>query len=251
MNILEYKSGFDFVDMMKEFDYEYVKFLGSTDDGTYMLGVDYDDEMLYMKVPVDEYDGKVRRVAALELKQSIILPGQINYLCDGTTQSGKSIKFKRTLAECNIVNQFLDDEFKIEGTQLNMEGFFHKSNFSDFKNGLTIKDSSIEVAHMFGSSKGLTNVTFKNCELSSLVGLVSDSEIECVTFEGCKYVAKDYSQLKSWEKRLEATCLDDIFGHNTTTVNLRDCDSSLIEVLMRLTSKSSLFFRELEINITD
>ena len=104
---------------------------------------------------------------------------------------------------------------------------------------------------MFGSSKGLTNVPFKNCELSSLVGLVSDSEIECVTFEGCKYVAKDYSQLKSWEKRLEATCLDDIFGHNTTTVNFRDCDRTLIEVLMRLTSKSSLFFRELEINILD
>lgn len=68
MNILEYKSGFDFIDMMKEFDYEYVKFLGSTDDGTYMLGVDYDDEMLYMKVPVDEYGGKVRRVATLGLK---------------------------------------------------------------------------------------------------------------------------------------------------------------------------------------
>lgn len=251
MNILEYKSGFDFIDMMKEFDYEYVKFLGSTDDGTYMLGVDYDDEMLYMKVPVDEYGGKVRRVATLGLKQSIILPGRINYLCDDTTQNGKSIKFKRTLAGCNIVNRFLDNEFSIEGTQLDMEGFFHRSNFSDFKNGLTIKDSSIEVAHMFGSSKGLTEVTFKNCELSSLVGLVSDSEIECVTFDGCKYVVKDYSQLKSWERRLEATCLDDIFGHKTTTVNLRDCDSTLIEELIRLTSKSPLFFRELEINILD
>lgn len=251
MNILEYKSGFDFIDMMKEFDYKYVKFLGSTDEGTYMLGVDYDDEMLYMKVPVDEYDGKVRRVATLGLKQSIILPGRINYLCDDTTQNGKSIKFKRTLAECNIVNQFLDNEFKIEGTHVDIEGFFHKLNFTGFNNGLTIVDSSIEVAHMFGSSKGLTKVTFKNCELSSLVGLVSDSEIECVTFDGCKYVVKDYSQLKSWERRLEATCLDDIFGHKTTTVNLRDCDSTLIEELIRLTSKSPLFFRELEINILD
>lgn len=237
--------------MMNEFDYEYVKFMGSTENGTYLVSIDDVDGMLYMEVPVDDYDGIVRKVAALGLKQRIILPRRISYLEDYTTQSGKSVKFKRTLAGCNIVNRFLDNEFSIEGTQLDMEGFFHRSNFSDFKNGLTIKDSSIEVAHMFGSSKGLANVTFKNCELSSLVGLVSDSEIECVTFEGCKYVAKDYSQLKSWEKRLEATCLDDIFGHNTTTVNLRDCDSSLIEVLMRLTSKSSLFFRELEINITD
>lgn len=251
INTLKYNSEFDFIDMMNEFDCEYVKFMGSTENGTYLVSVDDVDGMLYMKVPVDDYDGIVRKVAALGLKQRIILPGRISYLEDYTTQSGKSVTFKRTLAECNIVNRFLDNEFSIEGTQLDMEGFFHRSNFSDFKNGLTIKDSSIEVAHMFGSSKGLTNVTFKNCELSSLVGLVSDSEIECVTFEGCKYVAKDYSQLKSWEKRLEATCLDDIFGHNTTTVNLRDCDSSLIEVLMRLTSKSSLFFRELEINITD
>lgn len=251
INTLEYNSGFDFVDMMNEFDGKYIKFMGSTENGTYLVSVDDVDGMLYMKVPVDDYDGIVRKVAALGLKQRIILPVRISYLEDYTTQSGKSVKFKRTLAECNIVNRFLDNEFSIEGTQIDMEGFFHRSNFSDFKNGLTIKDSSIEVAHMFGSSKGLTNVTFKNCELSSLVGLVSDSEIECVTFEGCKYVAKDYSQLKSWEKRLEATCLDDIFGHNTTTVNLRDCDRTLIEVLMRLTSKSSLFFRELEINILD
>lgn len=251
INTLKYNSKFDFIDMMNEFDYEYVKFMGSTENGTYLVSIDDVDGMLYMEVPVDDYDGIVRKVAALGLKQRIILPRRISYLEDYTTQSGKSVKFKRTLAGCNIVNRFLDNEFSIEGTQLDMEGFFHRSNFSDFKNGLTIKDSSIEVAHMFGSSKGLANVTFKNCELSSLVGLVSDSEIECVTFEGCKYVAKDYSQLKSWEKRLEATCLDDIFGHNTTTVNLRDCDSSLIEVLMRLTSKSSLFFRELEINITD
>ena len=248
---MKYNSEFDFIDMMNEFDCEYVKFMGSTENGTYLVSIDDVDGMLYMKVPVDDYDGIVRKVAALGLKQRIILPRRISYLEDYTTQSGKSVKFKRTLAGCNIVNRFLDNEFSIEGTQLDMEGFFHRSNFSDFKNGLTIKDSSIEVAHMFGSSKGLTNVTFKNCELSSLVGLVSDSEIECVTFEGCKYVAKDYSQLKSWEKRLEATCLDDIFGHNTTTVNLRDCDSTLIEVLMRLTSKSSLFFRELEINILD
>ena len=248
---MKYDSEFDFIDMMNEFDYEYVKFMGSTENGTYLVSIDDVNGMLYMEVPVDDYDGIVRKVAALGLKQRIILPRRISYLEDYTTQSGKSVKFKRTLAGCNIVNRFLDNEFSIEGTQLDMEGFFHRSNFSDFKNGLTIKDSSIEVAHMFGSSKGLTNVTFKNCELSSLVGLVSDSEIECVTFEGCKYVAKDYSQLKSWEKRLEATCLDDIFGHNTTTVNLRDCDSTLIEVLMRLTSKSSLFFRELEINITD
>lgn len=251
INTLEYSSGFDFVDMMNEFDGEYIKFMGSTENGTYLVSVDDVDRMLYMKVPVDDYDGIVRKVAALGLKQRIILPVRISYLEDYTTQSGKSVKFKRTLAECNIVNRFLDNEFSIEGNQIDMEGFFSKSNFTGFDNGLTIKDSSIEVAHMFGSSKGLTNVTFKNCELSSLVGLVSDSEIECVTFEGCKYVAKDYSQLKSWEKRLEATCLDDIFGHNTTTVNLRDCDRTLIEVLMRLTSKSSLFFRELEINILD
>lgn len=242
MNILEYNSGFDFVDMIKEFDYKYVKFVGSTENGTYMLGVDYDDEMLYITVPADEYDGKVYRVAALGLKQSIILPGTINYLRDCTTQSGVSIKFKRTLAECNIVNQFLDDEFKMEGTQVDMEGFFHKSNFSGFDGGLTIKDSSIEVAHMFCDSKGLTEVTFKNCELSSLVGLTYNSDVECVTFEGCSLVVKDNSKLKPHERRLEASCLDEIFDRRVTTVNLRCCDDSLIEELMKLNSRAQQFF---------
>lgn len=108
MNILEYNSGFDFIDMMNEFDYEYIKFMGGRANGTYMLGIDDENEMLYMELPVDDYDGRVRKVAALGLKQSIILPRRINYLCDSTTQSGESIKFKRTLDECNIVNQFFN-----------------------------------------------------------------------------------------------------------------------------------------------
>lgn len=248
---LAYNSGFDFVDMMNEFDSEYIKFMGSTENGTYLVSVDDVDGMLYMKVPVDEYDGKVRRVAALGLKQSIILPGRINHLADCKTYSGESIKFKRTLAECNVVNRFLDDEFAIEGTKVDMEGFFSKSNFTGFTDGLTIKDSSIKVTHMFGDSKGLAEVTFKNCELSSLIGLTSNSDVECVTFEGCSLVVKDNSHLKLHERPLEARCLDEIFGRKTITVNLRCCDDSLIEELIKLNSREQQFFRELEINITD
>ena len=251
MNVLEYNSGFDFIDMMNEFDYGYVKFMGGRTNGTYMLGIDDENEMLYMELPSDDYDGRVRKVAALGLKQSIILPRRINYLCDSTTQSGESIKFKRTLAECNIVNQFLDDEFQIEGTQLDMEGFFHKSNFSGFDNGLTIKDSSIEVTHMFSGSEGLTEVTFKGCELSSLVELTLDSDVECVTFEGCSLIVKNNSNRKSHEKQLETHCLDEIFGRKMKTVNLRCCDDSLIEEIIKLNSRAQHFSRELEINILD
>lgn len=145
----------------------------------------------------------------------------------------------------------MDDEFQIEGTQLDMEGFFHKSNFTGFENGLTIKDSSIEVACIFRESKGLSELTFKNCELSSLVELTLGSDVECVTFEGCSLIVKNNSNRKSHEKQLEAHCLDDIFGRRTTTVNLRGCDDSLIEELMKLASKSPQFSRELEINILD
>jgi hypothetical protein len=248
---LKYNSEFDFIDMMNEFDYEYVKFMGSTENGTYLVSIDDVDGMLYMEVPVDDYDGIVRKVAALGLKQRIILPRCISYLEDYTTQSGKSVKFKRTLAGCNIVNRFLDNEFSIEGTQLDMEGFFNKSYFIGFDKGLTIKNSSIEVAHMFGNSKSLKHVIFKNCELSSLVGMVSNSDVESVTFEDCSYVARDDSHLKSYERRLEASGLDDVFGWQTTVVNLKNCDVSLVNELMRLNVESSRFLRELEINITD
>lgn len=104
---------------------------------------------------------------------------------------------------------------------------------------------------MFGNSKCLKDVIFKNCELSSLVGMVSDIDVESVTFEGCSYVARDNSNLKSWERRLEATTLDDVFGWQTKVVNLNHCDVSLIEELMRLNEGSQMFFRELEINILD
>ena len=251
MDVLAYNSGFDFVDIIKEFDYEYVKFAGCTSNGTYVLGVDNDDELLYISVPVDEYDGKVRRIAPLGLKQGVILARRINYLGGSTTQSGKSISYKRVLADCNIFNQFLDDEVKIEGNQIDMEGFFSKSNFTGFTAGLTIKDSSIKVTHMFGDSKGLDEVTFKNCELSSLIGLTSNSDVECVTFEGCSLDVKDNLHLKPRERPLESRCLDEIFGRKTITVNLRCCDDSLIEELIKLNSQEQQFSRELEINILD
>lgn len=43
MDVLAYNSGFDFVDIIKEFDYDYVKFAGCTSNGTYVLGVDNDE----------------------------------------------------------------------------------------------------------------------------------------------------------------------------------------------------------------
>ena len=89
---MKYNSEFDFIDMMNEFDYKYVKFMGSTENGTYLVSIDDMDGMLYMKVPVDEYDGIVRKIVALGLKQSIILPGRISYLEDYIPQSGKSVK---------------------------------------------------------------------------------------------------------------------------------------------------------------
>ena len=61
INTLKYNSGFDLIDMMNEFDGEYVKFMGSTENGTYLVSIDDVDGMLYMKVPVDDYDGIVRK----------------------------------------------------------------------------------------------------------------------------------------------------------------------------------------------
>ena len=104
---------------------------------------------------------------------------------------------------------------------------------------------------MFGGSKGLSEVTFKNCELSSLVGFTLNSDLESVTFEGCSLIVKDNSNIKPHERRLEASCLDEIFGRKTKTVNLRCCDDSLIEEIIKLNSRAQHFLRELEINILD
>lgn len=84
-----------------------------------------------------------------------------------------------------------------------------------------------------------------------MIGLTYNSEVECVTFEGCSIVVKDNSNLKPHERREEASCLDEIFDRRVTTVNLICCDDSLIEELMKINSRAQQFFRELEINIFD
>lgn len=250
MTAIEYDSGFDFIDVVNDLDGDYVKFMGTSIDSRYCFDID-ENNVIHVNLPMDDHDGVVRKVGALGIKKNIILPRKLNYLGNVTNSNGKMIRFKRTLEDCTIVNRQLDDEFEIVGKRIDMEGFFNRSFFIGFDNGLLIRDSSIEVAHMFGNSKCLKDVIFKNCELSSLVGMVSNSDVESVTFEGCAYIARDDSNLKSWERRLEATTLDDVFGWQTKVVNLNHCDVSLIEELMRLNEGSQMFFRELEINILD
>lgn len=250
MTAIEYNSGFDFANVVNDLDGDYVKFMGTTINGKYCFGVG-EDEMIYVNLPTDDNDGIVRKLATLRINKNIVLPKKMNFLGNVTNSNGKMVRFKRTLQGCTIVNRQMDDEFEIVGKQIDMEGFFNKSYFIGFDDGLVIKNSSIEVSHMFDDSKGLKNITFKNCELSSLVGLVSNSDVECVTFEECSYMARDDSHLKSYERRLEATGLDEVFGWQTTVVNLKHCDASLIEELMRLNEGHPMFFRELEINILD
>jgi len=250
MDVLAYNSGFDFADVVKDLDGDYVKLMGTTIDGRYCFDAG-GDKMIYVHLPMNDNDCMVRKLAVLGIKKNVVLPKKMNFLGNVTNSNGKMVCYKRTLEDCTIVNRQVDDEFEIVGEQINMEGFFHKSNFIDFDNGLVIKDSSIDVSYMFSNSKGLTEVTFKRCDLSSLVGLTYNSDIECVTFEGCSLVVKDNSNLKPHERRLEATCLDEIFDRRVTTVNLRYCDDSLIEELMKLNSREQQFFRELEINILD
>lgn len=250
VNTLEYTSGFDFAGAVNDLDGDYVKLMGTTINGKYCFGVG-EDEMIYVNLPTDDNDGIVHKLATLRINKNIVLPKKMNFLGNVTNSNGKIVRYKRTLEDCTIVNRQLDDEFEIVGKQIDMEGFFRKSTFVGFENGLTIKNSSIEVACIFCDSKGLSKVTFKNCELSSLVGLVSNSDVECVTFEDCSYIARDDSHLKSYERRLEATGLDEVFGWQTTVVNLKHCDVSLVEELIRLNEGSPLFFRELEINILD
>lgn len=249
-SVIEYVSGFDFADVIKDLDGDYVKLMGTTINGRYCFNVG-DDKMIYVHLPMNDNDGMVRKLAVLGIKKNVVLPKKMNFLGNVTNSNGKMVCYKRTLEDCTIVNRKLDDEFEIVGKQIDMEGFFNKSYFIGFDNGLTIKNSSIEVAHMFENSKSLKHVIFKNCELSSLVGLVSNSDVEFVTFEDCSYVARDDSHLKSYERRLEASGLDDVFGWQTTVVNLKNCDVSLVNELMRLNEDSPTFLRELEINITD
>lgn len=249
-SVIEYVSGFDFADVVKDLDGDYVKLMGTTTSDRYCFGIG-EDKIIYINLPTDEHDGIVRKLAPLRLRKNVVLPKRMNFLGNVTNSNGKMVRYKGTLEDCTIVNRKLDDEFEIVGKQIDMEGFFNKSYFIGFDNGLTIKNSSIEVAHMFENSKSLKHIIFKNCELSSLVGLVSNSDVEFVTFEDCSYVARDDSHLKSYERRLEASGLDDVFGWQTTVVNLKNCDVSLVNELMRLNEDSPTFLRELEINITD
>lgn len=197
MTAIEYNSGFDFANVVNDLDDDYVKFMGTTINGKYCFGVG-EDEMIYVNLPTDDNDGIVRKLATLRINKNIVLPKKMNFLGNVTNLNGKMVRFKRTLQGCTIVNRQMDDEFEIVGKQIDMEGFFNKSYFIGFDDGLVIKNSSIEVSHMFDDSKGLKNITFKNCELSSLVGLVSNSDVECVTFEDCSYIARDDSHLKSY-----------------------------------------------------
>lgn len=250
MTGIEYASGFDFANVLNEFNNEYVRFMGTTIDDKYYMNID-EDGILNINLPMDDHSGIVRKVAPLGVKKNIVLPRKMNFLGDVTNLVGKMVRFKRTLEDCTIVNRYLDDDFKIVGKRIDMEGFFYKSTFIGFDNGLVIKNSSIEVNFMFAGSRGLKRITFENCELSNLNGLAYYSDVDEVTFVNCSFVENDNSRTTMVVEKQEADSLSDLFDKGFRTLNLKGCDENLIHYLMQLHGASTTYFDNLEINILD
>lgn len=159
--------------------------------------------------------------------------------------------YDNTFEGALVLGSSVDNKLTFGSEYTSVNYMFCNAEFHYLHGELTIFDSILDINSMFYYSKGLHHVTFKNCELSSLVGLTQNSDVECVTFENCSLVVTDNSHLNSWGQKLEAGCLDEIFGRKTTTVNSTGCDDSLIEELIKLNSRVQQFVRELEINILD
>lgn len=128
----------------------------------------------------------------------------------------------------------------------NVTSMFESATFMTGARNLAIDDSALKVNSMFYNSKGLSNLTFEDCDLTDLRKLTLGSDIRELEFKRCKFIL-DNDQLVNYDGALALT----VFGSKIEKLILRNCSKDFVEVVMKLFEDAWDLYPRLEIEILD
>ena len=153
----------------------------------------------------------------------------IRISCDDFMQASK---IKGLFRNCDL--EFVGCQFDLDKTVKSIDKLFMNMNIGAFDDSITIRGGDIGVSDAFRGTRGIKTVIFRDCELCNFRGLLQDSEVKKLTFEGCSLS----DSFKKNSRKLDAL---KVLSPKLRRLEFIDCSDELVEYFEKLVKSSSDF----------
>lgn len=153
----------------------------------------------------------------------------IRISCDDFLEASK---IKGLFRNCDL--EFVGCQFDLDKNVKSIDKLFMNMDVKSFDDSVTIRGGDIGVSDAFRGTRGIKTIVFKDCELCNFRGLLQDSEVMKLTFEGCSLS----DSFKKNSRKLDAL---KVLSPKSRRLEFVDCSDELVEYFEKLVGSSSDF----------
>ena len=153
----------------------------------------------------------------------------IQISCDDFLETSR---IKGLFRNCDL--EFVGCQFELDKTVKSIDKLFMNTNIKAFDDSITIRGGDIGVSDAFRGTRGIKTVVFRDCELYNFRGLLQDSKVTELTFEGCSLS----DSFKKGSRKLDAL---KVLSPKLRRLEFINCSDELVEYFKKLVGSSSEF----------
>ena len=153
----------------------------------------------------------------------------IRIACDDFQEASK---IKGLFRNCDL--EFVGCQFDLDKNVKSIDKLFMNMDIKAFDDSITIRGEYVSVSDTFRGTRGIKTVVFRDCELYHFRGLLQDSEVEKLTFEGCSLS----DSFKKNSRKLDAL---KVLSPELRRLEFVSCSDELVAYFEKLVSSSSDF----------
>lgn len=153
----------------------------------------------------------------------------IRISCDDFMQASRG---KGLFRDCDL--EFVGCQFDLDKTVKSIDKLFMNMDIEAFDDSIAIRGGDIGVSDAFRGTRGIKTVIFRDCELYNFRGLLQDSEVKTLTFEGC-------SLSDSFKKNSRKLNVLKVLSPKLRRLEFVSCSDELVEYFEKLVGSSSDF----------
>lgn len=141
-------------------------------------------------------------------------------------------QIKGLFRNCDL--EFIGCQFDLDKNVKSIDKLFMNMDIEAFDDSITICNGDIGVSDAFRGTSGIKTVFFKDCELYCFRGLLQDSEVKMLTFEGC-------SLSDSFKKNSRKSDALKVLSPKLRRLEFVSCSDELVVYFKKLVGSSSDF----------
>lgn len=150
-------------------------------------------------------------------------------------------KIKGLFRNCDL--EFVGCQFDLDEIVKSIDKLFMNMDIEAFDDSITICNGGIGVSDAFRGTRGIKTVVFRDCELYNFRGLLQDSEVKALIFDGCSL-----SELfKTNSRKLDSL---KVLSSRLRRLEFVSCSDELVSYFKKLVSSSG-DFKNLKLIVKD